>query len=101
MSKSLSGLARSPAMIRGVTNLVLMISDLDIIFSILFAVEVVGLDGIWKLGVIVHAAGVLTYLVGALYFGPKQKFQVINMVKDMMNKGPNQFNEGSAHMSGR
>lgn len=91
MSKCLSGLARSPAMIRGVTNLVLMISDLDIIFSILFAVQVFGLDGIWKLGLIVHAAGVLTYLVGALYFGPKQKFQVINMVKDMMNKCPNQF----------
>lgn len=85
-------------MIRAVTNVVLMISDLDIIFSFLFAVQVINLDGLWKLGVIVHVIGVLTYFAGALYFGPRQKYRVVKMVQDMMMKYPNEFksNKGAA-----
>lgn len=78
-------------MIRAVTNVVLMISDLDIIFSFLFAVQVMNLDGLLRFGVIVHLVGVLTYLVGALYFGPRQKYRVVKMVREMMMKHPREF----------
>jgi len=78
-------------MIRAVTNVVLIISDLDMLCSILFVEQVLNLEGFLKYGVVVHGMGLVTYGMGAMYFGPRQKFKVMNMVKDMMRRNPEYF----------
>jgi len=80
--------ARSPASIRAVTMIVLMISDIDITFSILFAVQIISLEGLWKYGACVHGIGILTYFAGVLWFGPRQKMAVVKMVKDTIARHP-------------
>jgi len=82
---------KSPMIIRAVTNIVLMISDMDILFSVLFAKEVAERSDFWRWGWIVQLVGVLTYFLGVCVFGPRQKFAVIKMVLDLMAKHPDEF----------
>jgi len=91
MIGKLEGLCRSNSTLRAVTMTVLMISDLDITFSILFAVTVINLEGLWKYGACVHGIGILTYSAGVLWFGPQQKYKVVSRIKDMMMKNPELF----------
>jgi len=87
-------------MIRVVTNVVLMISDLDILFSILFAYQVSQLTGIFQWGWLVHVVGLITYFAGVLYFAPMAKFKVVAMLKDMMSKHPEEFQSPQAKKVG-
>merc|ERR1712129_583047 len=59
-------------------------------FSILFAVQVLNLEGFWRFGAIIHGIGILTYAAGVLIFGPRQKWVVVKMVKEMIVRYPDQ-----------
>jgi len=82
---------KSPMIIRVVTNVVLMISDMDVLFSILFAKEVSERSDFWRWGWVVQAVGMATYCLGAFVYGPRQKFAVMKMVLDLMAKHPEEF----------
>merc|ERR1719336_427011 len=82
---------KSPMIIRVVTNVVLMISDMDVLFSILFAKEVSERSDFWRWGWIVQAVGMATYCLGVFVYGPRQKFAVMKMVLDLMAKYPAEF----------
>jgi hypothetical protein len=66
--------------------IVLMISDIDICFSVLFAVQVLNLEGFWRYGAAIHGIGILTYAAGVLVFGPRQKLAVVKMVKEIITR---------------
>jgi len=80
--------------LRLVTNLVLTISDLDVFFSVLFLKE---LQGCWKYGLqyaflfVLIVFGWFTYLLAVCYFGPRQRFEVMKLVCDRMEKYPQEF----------
>jgi hypothetical protein len=82
---------RSPVAIRLVTNIVLLISDTDFIFSLLFAHQLFKQGGLFNFFLAVMAAGVVTYFAGVLVFGPKMKFRTVKILKTMMSKNPDEF----------
>lgn len=84
-------LSRSSVLIRIVTNLVLLISDTDVVFSCLFARQLLILGGIYHFFFAVMCVGLVTYFAGILYFGPRNKFRVVKLLKQMMGSSPNEF----------
>jgi hypothetical protein len=84
-------LTKNPVTIRVATNAVLMISDLDVVFSFLFMSELWKLGGIYRYFLFVVIVGMISYLVGVTYFGPQQKYKTMDLVLKMMDTHPNQF----------
>lgn len=84
-------LSRSSVLIRIVTNLVLLISDTDVVFSCLFANQLLILGGIYNFFFAVMCVGLVTYFAGILYFGPRNKFRTVKLLKQMMGSSPNEF----------
>jgi hypothetical protein len=82
---------RNPITIRVATNMVLMISDLDVIFSTLFLYQLSILDGIYLYFLAVVGVGILTYVAGLVFFAPGQKFRTIKLVREMMVQNPEEF----------
>lgn len=83
---------RSPCVIRFVTVMVLMISDLDVIFSFLFMINVFNFHPfLGRFFLIVIIVGLLTYMAAILYFGPKNKFRTVKVVRQMMVNCRDQF----------
>jgi hypothetical protein len=74
-----------------VTNLVLLISDTDVVFSCLFARQLVILGGIYNFFLAVMIGGLATYFAGILYFGPRNKFRTVKLLKQMMHASPGEF----------
>merc|ERR1712176_1137615 len=71
---------------------VLMISDLDVVFSILFMINTYGFHPfLGPFFLFVICVGQLTYLAAVLYFGPKNKFRTMKNVRHMMVTNPDQF----------
>jgi len=76
---------RSPSVIRLVTCSVLLISDLDVIFSLLFIWNVATFDTlVTNFLIFVVVVGLLTYTAAVSYFGPKNKFKTMKNVRHMM-----------------
>jgi len=73
------------------TNAVLMLSDLDVVCSFLFMAELVKYGGINLYFFFVIIVGLLTYLLGAMYYGPKQRFKTMKVVLDLMQTHSSQF----------
>lgn len=73
------------------TNLVLLISDTDVVFSTLFMEHLYISGGIFAYFLAVMAVGWITYAAAVLYFGPRNKFRVIKAVQQMMTNSPEEF----------
>lgn len=84
-------ISRNDATLRLVLNLVLMISDLDVIFSVLFMNELISQGGMYLYFMGCISVGVLTYFAGVLYFGPNNKYRVIKRVCTMMTENADMF----------
>jgi len=84
-------LTKNTVTIRLATNAVLMISDLDVVFSGLFMKELLSMGGIniYFFGVVV--VGICTYLAGVLWFGPQQKYHAMTECMNMMESQPQLF----------
>jgi len=87
-------IVRNPVTIRLVTNSVLMVSDLDIVFSWMFTYTLVATGGLGFFFGSIILLGQALYLVGALYFAPRNKFQTMDIVKGMMKSCPDEFKCG-------
>lgn len=81
--------AKDDMVIRMVTNIVMMIADADIIFSVLF------LHVLYKKNTFVSLfffsvcmIGLWTYLWGAVWFGPRRKREVARLVFEYMKANP-------------
>jgi len=57
----------------------------------MFMYELWHLDGIFKFFFFVIIVGILSYVAGALYFAPNQKFKTVKLVLDQMAKHPDEF----------
>jgi len=89
--KSFDQCFRSAVAVRIATIVVLFISDLDIVFSFLFARELFIIGGIYRFFWGVLGVGSLTYIVGIGYFGPQNKFGTVKQIHEMMSQQPQQF----------
>lgn len=91
----LDKLAKSPVAIRAVTLFLLLISELDVIFGQLFVYELYQLaveaGFIFGFFFAVLVIGILTYVVGVLYFAPLQLLRTPYLVKVHMEKVPADF----------
>jgi len=80
--------------VRLVTLLVLMFSDLDVIFSMLFFNELRKAgerDSINYFFLMALIIGMISYAVAISFFGPRQKFKTMKIVKQLMITNPDQF----------
>lgn len=100
-------IGKDPIAVRIVTNVVLMISDADVIFSWLFIANLFQVgddDPLYFYFSFVVIVGVLTYALGCLYLAPRQKTKIAKNVmgfisahptecvtKDYYASGPNSF----------
>lgn len=82
---------KNPCVLRCVTNVVLLISDVDVFFSFIFMKELAIRGGIYLAATFLVIGGVLVYFSGVLYFGPRQKNKVGKIVKKMMQSSPREF----------
>lgn len=89
--KSFDKCFRNAVAVRIVTNVVLFISDIDIIFSCLFARQLFIIGGIYTFFLAVMGVGLLTYTAGIGYFGPRNKFSTVKQLLKMMSKQPQLF----------
>jgi len=99
--KSFGQCFRSAVAVRIATNVVLLISDLDIICSCLFARELFIIGGIYKFFFAVLCIGFLTYMSGIGYFAPQNKFGTVKQILEMMSKQPQQFKGNIPDRRGR
>jgi len=85
---------RSPATVRGVTLFVLLISDIDVVFSLMFLYNLASIREEWEyatFALVYIALGMVTYLYGICQVAPRQKYKVVRAVKDMMRNSPAEF----------
>jgi len=79
--------------VRAVTLCVLLASDLDVIFSVMFLTALHQSDGMensqFFFGAVV--VGLVTYFGGIALVAPKQKFKVVSLVQEQMRNSPNEF----------
>jgi len=79
--------------VRAVTLSVLLVSDLDVIFSVMFLTTLHQSDDMensqfffW-----VVVVGLVTYSCGIAFVVPKQKFKVVTLLQEQMRNSPNEF----------
>lgn len=82
---------KNPLILRVVMNVVLMISDVDVCFSFVFLAQLLDHGGIYIYGFAVILAGLGSYCLGIVYFGPRQKNKVVKLVKQMFATNPTEF----------
>lgn len=82
---------RGPVAIRVVILSVLLVSDTDVVFSILFASQLIKEGGFCFVFLGGMAIGVVVYMAGVCYFGPQTKFRTVKVIKQMMTNRPADF----------
>lgn len=87
----MGSLAAKPCALRLVTCVVLMLSDIDVFFSMLFLKSLAEADGLFLYFFGITVFGILTYLLGILLIGPGQKYKVLEMVSSLMRSNPEEF----------
>lgn len=85
---------RGPVAIRVVTNTVLLVSDTDVFFSIMFARQLIKEGGVFFFFLGAMALGLVVYAAGVCYFGPRNKFRTVKNLKLLMNDSPGEFKSG-------
>jgi len=78
-------------MIRLVTLLVLMISDMDVVFSTLFQYNLWMMGGFCHFFLGVTQVGNASYALGVFVYGPRQKYKTMDIVKEMMVQNRSEF----------
>jgi len=84
-------MALGPVTIRLITNIVLMISDIDVFFSIMFLVQLYRKGGTFIVFMLFCIGGMLVYMAGVVIFAPRQKYKTPKNVIEMMENQPDQF----------
>lgn len=86
-------IGKNPIAVRVVTNVVLMISDADVVFSFLFLYslgEAGQEDGLYYFFLAVIIVGILTYVYGTLVLAPRQKRVIPKLVLKFMGDNPSE-----------
>jgi hypothetical protein len=84
LKTALESALRSDVTTRIIMNLFMIFSDTDVVFSILFMINLQKVGGIYTFLLIFCILGVCVYFVGVLYFGPNQKYKTVRAIQDMM-----------------
>jgi len=87
----MGSLAPKPCALRLVTCIVLMLSDIDVFFSVLFIQSLAEAGGLFHYFLCVTLFGMLTYILGILLIGPSQKYKVLETVCVLMRSNPSEF----------
>jgi len=84
-------IGKNPIAVRIVTNVVLMVSDADFIFSLLFMFSLFQTgqeDAMYLFFLMVVVLGVLVYFLGAVCIAPRQKHVIAKLVMKFLTDNP-------------